>query len=622
MKRILSLILCFIMVCSMSAMSVHAAERVAPSGVAFEDVGAEIEGLAKRNENYYASFATAVFQGDEVLYEKHFGYIDRENQIPADENTVYEWGSISKLFVWISVLQLYEQGKIDLDADIRGYLPEDFFQKLKYEEPITTLHLMNHNAGWEETRLPLEAKKEEDILSLEAALRKLEPVQAFRPGEITAYSNWGTALAGFIVERISGMDYAQYVQENILSPLGMEHTAVSANYRDNEWVRTQREGEKSYLILGDTEVGFVADEELGTAISYIQIYPAGSVTGTLADITRFAQAFVDEDCLLFESRETLEFMLSVSDFYGDSDIPKNCHGLWCTEYAVRTMGHAGNTNGGSANLVFDKESKIGVVVLTNQQTESLFCYGIPELIFGSIEDNPIYKNAVITQNKDVSGDYVASRGVFEGTLKIYPCLTYTPIKDSEDAKIFTILDEPALIQFGDNLFRMEGTNDFVYATTTSDGECILEYSSMALIRNEAVAAQSGAVTIFAIVVVVSLILLLVMGIRKLLKIGERMPAGKWILAGQIATIILGMYLFVLTIETTSMVLWEIFAVVLGCSILIGMLVCLLAAGVTLKTAIVEKGMKISNRLEYVAYVLCNLYVVGFMVYFRLFDFWT
>lgn len=622
MKRFFSLILCLYLVCSMPAMTTYAFQGTTPSGVAFEEIDDEIEFMAKVNKDYYASFATAVFHGKEILYEKHFGYIDRENQVLADESCVYEWGSVSKLMVWVSVMQLHEQGKIDLDADIRTYLPKGFFKKLKYDEPITMMNLMNHNAGWEETTLPIETSNEKGIISLEEALRKLEPAQTFRPGEITAYSNWGTALAGYIVERISGMDYAEYVKENILIPLEMEQTAVSAGYEDNEWVRQQRKKEKSYLIVGDKQMGLVTDEDLGSAIRYIQIYPAGSVVGTLEDMTRFARAFVDGECPLFENPETLEFMLSASDFYGDSDIPKNCHGLWCAEYAVSTLGHAGNTRGGSANLVFDRESKVGVVVVTNQQSETLFCYGIPELVFGRIDENPLYKNATITDTKDVSGDYVMSRGVFEGNAKRYPCLTYIPVRASDEKGVLTQLDEPMLIQFGDNLYRLAGSNDFVYATNTSDGELALEYLSMVLIRDEAVEEESAAVTIFAGIVVAGVMLLLVMGVGKVLKLGEKIPAAKWILAGGIAILLIGIYVFALDIDTTSLVLIRILIRVFGFGTMICMLVCLLSAGATLKIVVMEKGMKLTNRLKYVAYALCNLYTIGFAVYFRLFDFWT
>lgn len=620
MKRLFSIMLCIILICGMPAMPAQASESVTPSGVALEDVDRKIELMAKKNKEIYASFATAVFQGDEVIFEKHFGYIDRENQIPADETSVYEWGSVSKLFVWISVLQLYEQGKIDLEADVRKYLPEDFFQKLKYEDTITMLHLMNHNAGWEETSLPMMTEKEEELLSLEEALRTLEPVQVFRPGEITAYSNWGTALAGYIVEQVSGMEYTEYVQKNILTPLGMEQTAVSADYRDNEWVRKQREKQKCYLIQGDETLGVVADEELGTAINYIQIYPAGSVTGTLADITKFARTFVDEDCPLFEKQETLEFMLSASDYYGDSEIPKNCHGLWCTEYAVRTLGHAGNTLGGSAQLMFDRESQIGVVVLTNQQYETLFCYGIPEMIFGSIEENPIYKNATITQELDVSGDYVASRGLFEGSMKIHPGISYLPFRTSEEAKTFNLLKEPALIQFGDRLFRAPEANDFFYVSTTADGEQILECSSVTYMQDDTVGAESAAVTIFVGISLVSLILMVMVCGEKVLKPEEKMPAVKWIVAGQVTAFALGMFLFTFRLDIKSIALFRIWEVVSGGVGLAGMVVCLLSAVATLKAAITTKDMKAINRLKYLAYVLCNLYVVGFLGYFRLFGF--
>lgn len=622
MKRILSIMLCIILICGMPALTVQATEKTTPSGVAIEDVDREIELMAKKNKDYYASFATAVFQGDEVIFEKHFGYIDRENQIVADETSVYEWGSVSKLFVWISVLQLYEQGKIDLDADVREYLPEDFFQKLKYEDSITMLHLMNHNAGWEETSLPIQVEKEEDILTLEEALRTLEPAQVFRPGEITAYSNWGTALAGYIVERVSGVDYAEYVQKNILAPLDMNQTAVSVDYRDNEWVRKQREAQMCYLIQGDETLGVVTDEELGTAINYILIYPAGSVTGTLADMTKFARTFVDEECPLFEKQETMELMLSASDYYGDSEIPKNCHGLWCTEYAVRVMGHAGNTLGGSAQLMFDRESQIGVVVLTNQQYETLFCYGIPEMIFGSIEENPIYENTSVTQEMDVSGDYVVSRGLFVGSYKIYPATSYLPFRDSKETKTVELLKEPALIQFGDRLFRTIDANDFFYATTNADGKQILECSSVTYIKDETAGMESALVTIFVGISLVSLILCVIIGGKALLMPEEKMPAVGWIVTGQVTAFVLGAFLFVLRLEIKSITLAQIFAVLSGCIVLAGMLVSLLTAVATFKATVTTKGMSIVNRLKYLGYVLCNLYVVGFLGYFRLFDFWT
>ena len=618
MKKILSAILSAATAFSMFCTTVSAVGNTTPSGITFADIGNEIEAFATENERNYASFATAVFNGDEVLYSKHFGYIDRENQIAADENSVYEWGSISKMFVWVSVMQLHEQGKLDLNADIQTYLPEGFLKKLKYDEPITMMNLMNHNAGWQETSSALEVADGSDIISLEEALRKTEPAQVFKPGEITAYSNWGAALAGYIVERVSGMDYADYLHKNVLEPLGMEQTSVSADYRDNEWVRAQREKAKAYIIMNYPEIGLVMDENLGTAMSFILLYPAGSVTGTLADITKFAQAFVDDDCPLFEKQETLDLMLSASDFYGDSDIPKNCHGLWVTEYAVSTMGHGGNTNAGSANLVFDRESKTGVIVLTNQQGEGVFCQGIPKIVFGSFENNPIYTNAAITERTDISGDYVVSRGLFEGVTKISSCLGYLPLAQGEDADTYLQGGIPALKRICDNLYMIEGSTDFLYQTETSDGKTILEYSSMAYIKSNTVATEFIAVVIFAIILVVTLVLLIVKGIKKLAKKYRAVPAGKAILAGQLARLAVGIVLVLLIAAMVPKAMLIIMCIAAG----VGAIVCLVSAVFTAKSLFIEKEMKRFARVRYAVSVLCNLFTAGFVVYFELFNFWA
>ena len=213
MKKFLSAIISATTAFSMLCTPVMAAENTTPSGIEFTNISTEIEAIAEENKDSYSSFATAVFGGDDVLYSKHFGYIDRENNIATDESSVYEWGSISKMFIRVSVMQLHEQGKLDLNADIQTCLPEGFLTKLKYDEPITMMNLLNHNAGWEKNKSALEVADEADIISLEEALRKTEPAQTFNSGEITAYSNRGAALAGYIVQRVSGMDYAEYLHK-------------------------------------------------------------------------------------------------------------------------------------------------------------------------------------------------------------------------------------------------------------------------------------------------------------------------------------------------------------------------------------------------------------------------
>lgn len=551
-----------------------------------------------------------------MLYSNHFGYIDRENKIAADENCVYEWGSISKMFTWVSVMQLYEQGDLDLNADIRTYLPGDFITKLAYEEPITMLHLMNHNAGWQES-VGLMVRNEEDIVPLEEALRNSEPAQIWKPGEVTAYSNWGAALAGYIVERVSGMDYADYLHENILEPLGMEQTSVSADYRDREWVRTQREKEKAYLVLDKETMGVDADISLGTNMNYILLYPAGAVTGTLGDITKFAQAFVDDECPLFEKQETLDLMLSASDFYGESDIPRVCHGIFPMQYAVTALAHDGSTLSGSANLTFDLESKVGVVVLTNQYASGIL-YEIPKMIFGSIIDNPIAVNAEITTRNDISGNYITSRSYIKGIGKISGCLQRMAIESTGNPDEFTSGGEPFMTRVGDDLYFTAG-EDLLYETTMTDGTGVLALYAADYIQNDAAGIEFASILLFAVIAAVTVVMLITKGIMKLIRKYKAIPAGKAILAGQLARAAIFLILpFLLVISLLPRTFLVIFALAAGT----GAVVCAISAGFTAKALVTESEMKRFTRVRYALSVLCELFVVGFVLYFQLFNFWT
>ena len=106
--------------------------------------------------------------------------------------------------------------------------------------------------------------------SLEEALRNTEPAQTYRPGEVASYSNWAAALAGLIVQRVSGMDYIDYVHKNILEPLGMEHTSVGPDLTDNPWVREQRLKMNCYEV--STHDGYEENEYGITEKTVIEEY--------------------------------------------------------------------------------------------------------------------------------------------------------------------------------------------------------------------------------------------------------------------------------------------------------------------------------------------------------------
>ena len=180
-------------------------------GVAASYVGKSVPGACI----IIAEHGTAVFS-------KCYGYanLDTQQRILPDTD-FFEWGSITKTLVWVSALQLEEKGLLDLNADIRRYLPDNFLRNLRYDAPITMLDLMNHTAGFEEYLIDFRYLNEQPVKPLADILSAHQPTQVFEPGSMSAYSNWGAALAGFIVERVSGQTFDEYVYELIFAPIGI-----------------------------------------------------------------------------------------------------------------------------------------------------------------------------------------------------------------------------------------------------------------------------------------------------------------------------------------------------------------------------------------------------------------
>lgn len=485
MKRWITLLIAVLMMASVlpvGGLAEGTDSQMTPSGIAYEDIGASVDAYIAERKGGLASCAVSVFDAQGTVFTGYYGYSDIENAVPAGGETVYEWGSNSKLLVWVSLMQLWERGMIDLDADIREYLPDGFLTKLQYpEEKITVLNLMAHNAGFQESYYEnQEASTEEVYGSLEEAVRACECYQAYHVGETTAYSNWSTALAAYIVERVSGTDYVTYVHENILAPLGMEHTSVDANMADSDWVRQRRQALRCYGRYADPN----DNADYGPCLLGIQLFPAGAVTGTLEDFARFGQALVAADCPLFEKNATREEMFRPVTTYGDTGVAKNCHGFWTGEYGVQTLGHGGNTVGCTANIEIDPVSGLGIVVMANEPGETAFCYGIPGLLFGDILSREEYRDAQADGGRDLSGIYMMKRTFARGAYRAasYMGGTFPWSRNGDGTYSMKLLGRemgPKLIPLGENryLMRDNGMDLFI----VDNGEA-LEMSTTDLVR--------------------------------------------------------------------------------------------------------------------------------------------
>jgi CubicO group peptidase (beta-lactamase class C family) len=278
-----------------------------------------------------AGASVLVMQNDQVLLEKGYGYADLKSKKPVDPaTTIFRLASISKLFTWVSVMQLEEQGKLDLDTDINQYL--DFQIRPAFGKAITLRNLMTHTGGFEETVRDVIVTNPEDAQPLRNFLMRNQPNRMFAPGVVPAYSNYGVGLAGYIVQRVSGEPYEGYVAHHIFGPLKMVHSTF---YQPPP---SALKNSPSQGYPEDTEKPVIGFEIFNPV-------PAGGLSSTAADMGRFGQALLNGGSLegvQILKPETLAKMWG-PQFRASEQMPPMCMGFyqdWRNE--MRWIGHEGD----------------------------------------------------------------------------------------------------------------------------------------------------------------------------------------------------------------------------------------------------------------------------------------
>lgn len=227
-----------------------------------------------------AGAVVVVVKDGQVLLQKGYGYSDLDKRTPVDPaGTLFRPGSVSKLFTWTAVMQLVEQGKLDLDADVNRYI--DFKIPPRDGKPMTLRQIMTHTTGLEEQIRGLISSDADQIVSLEAALKRWVPERIHVPGATPAYSNYATALAGYIVQRVSGEPFDAYIARHIFQPLGMAHSSFAQPLPPALLAKMS----KGYDKASD---GKPKDYE------FISLAPAGSLAATGTDMGRFMIAHLQD----------------------------------------------------------------------------------------------------------------------------------------------------------------------------------------------------------------------------------------------------------------------------------------------------------------------------------------
>ncbi|HEL3866267.1 TPA: serine hydrolase [Stenotrophomonas maltophilia] len=321
-----------------------------------EDAEAWLDGImpyALANGDIAGAVVVVVKDG-RILVQKGYGYADLEKRAPVDpENTLFRPGSVSKLFTWTAVMQLVSQGKLDLDADINTYL--DFKIPQRDGKPITLRHVMTHTTGMEEQIRGLITSRLDEVVPLGDALKNWTPERIYAPGTTPAYSNYATALAGYIVERASGQPFYDYIDAQIFKPLGMKHSSF-------------RQPLPATLLSGMSKGYERASSGEAKEYEFISLAPAGSLAATGSDMGRFMIAHLQDgafgDARILDAA-TAQQMHST----GQASIgPLNRMMLGFYETSVnghRAISHGGDTQWFHSDLQLFLDDGIGLFVSMN-----------------------------------------------------------------------------------------------------------------------------------------------------------------------------------------------------------------------------------------------------------------
>ena len=340
------------------------------------DVSAWLDGYfpGVLKQGKIAGAEVVIVKDGQIIAKKGYGYADVGAKKPMDpDRTLVRIGSTSKLFTWTAVMQLVEQGKLDLNADVNRYL--DFKITPPSGRAITMNDLMTHRGGFEEGLKDVLATDPKLLKTNEAYLKENQRPILFPAGTVPAYSNYGTSLAGYIVERVSGQKYDDYIEQHILAPLGMRHTSARLPLPT--------------ALVPDMSKGYMRSDQAPRPFELITTAPAGSVSATGADMANFMIAqlqggrFGDAQILRPETAALMQRPEGAQRPGFDA----MAHGyFWGRRNGQLVIGHGGDTVVFHTDMNLLPERNVGFFVSFNSRGENDSVYGARDRLFDLFMD--------------------------------------------------------------------------------------------------------------------------------------------------------------------------------------------------------------------------------------------
>ena len=487
-----------------SSSSASLPPREPPSGehqLTAEDVNAWLDGKlldALKNEDIPGAVVSVVKDG-QVVTTRGYGWADTGasggQPVAVDpQKSLFRVASISKIPTSIAAMQLVEQGKVDLDADISAYL--DFEIERRFDEPLTLRHLLTHSAGFDESlRL---AQNETD---LEDYVKNQAPAQVFAPGTTPGYSNYGMALVGYIVQRISGQPFETYVREHVLEPAGMT-TSTYEQPLPKEMAGSLGPG---YTSTGE-EVPFALMGD----------FPADSLTVSAPDFAAFMNAQLSRSPKLLRE-ETWEQMWSPG--LGEERLGNRAKagemGLGYFElsrHGRRIVEHSGDIPGWHSQFELYPEEKTGIFISYNgdgngsDSSSSLredLAQGFADRYFPGETVKASGSKDSADRARQVAGSYMPSRTSWTTFLSAWmPALALTTIEHTGDGKLK--VDETQLVEVEPWVWRQVDGRGAI-AAQVKDGKVVSLSQGPALTLIPVTPVQQVLVPVFGVCLVLLLV---------------------------------------------------------------------------------------------------------------------
>jgi CubicO group peptidase (beta-lactamase class C family) len=321
------------------------------------DLEAYLDGLmpyALRQGDIAGAVVTVV-AARQVVLSKGYGYADVARKVFVDsDRTLFRAGSVSKLFVWTAVLQLVDAGKLDLDQDINTYL--DFKIPPAWDRPVTLRNLMTHTAGFEDADKRIFFANRGTRVPLGNYIKSWTPTRIFPAGEVSAYSNYGAALAGYIVQRVSGEPFEEYVAQHIFVPLGMTHATFAQSLPAR--------------LEADMSLGYPRASDVPQPFELVGPSPAGALSIAGTDMARFMIAHLENG--EYGSARILQAHTAVlmhEPAYRSVSAPQispMALGFYCEDRnGRRIIGHEGDTQLFHSDLHLLLDEHVGVFISMN-----------------------------------------------------------------------------------------------------------------------------------------------------------------------------------------------------------------------------------------------------------------